>query len=455
MSKPSLFWRLFVWLALLIVTTSIIMGAFGLRSARNKITENYDAQLITEANVLWQVTREDIHDKEFREYDIDGQAVRMKKEQKQAFEKYIQWRAFRIWKGGKLVIESDNVDDMPQHPAKMGFSEFKSQGQTWRVFSLYVAEDSVIVEALENLHNRVILQDNILWDILRSALMMLPILALLLFLGIRYGLTHLRILAQQLAQRTPHDLSHVSAANMPCELQPLVQALNSLLMKLENSLSAEREFIDHAAHELRTPLSTLKLQAQLIEKAFNNQTEKYLVQDLIKSVDRTGRLVGQLLLISRLSHQEIILGSVNLYQNIHDVIEAYAGYALDKGVAINFDGPKNLEVMAQAELLQTLLGTILDNSLKYTANEGTVEIKIMPNEKHIILSISDNGPGIPEDERAYIFDRFYRGRSVSEAGSGLGLSIAQHIAELFQARIDLITPVNAQGLCVNITFNLS
>jgi len=449
----SLTFRLFFCLTGLIILSLLLFALLGLRSANSEITEDYDAQLITESIVIWQLTHEHIQVNAAEEYGISDHIPWIQPMDQEIVEEYAQWRGYRIWKDGKIALESDNIGDLPQRPAPPGFSNIKSGKEKWRVYAMHVPEDHMVVEAVENLRNRQILQDGILTGIVVPAFIILPLLAVLLYFGIRYGLRQLYILARKLELRTPNDLARLDAKNTATELGPLVGSINHLLGKLEISMAHEREFVDHAAHELRTPLTALKLQAQLIAKSLCNPSDRKAVDELLLSVNRAARLVDQLLQLSRLSYQSLLLNPVNLSEIAKEVIRAHALPALGKHITLSLEQDETVMVQGQHELLSTLIGTILENAIKYTPESGSVNIGIKHDVDHALLTITDTGPGIPESERPHVFERFYRADESDQPGSGLGLAIARQIADLMNATIDLgESDLPDSGLIVTVRF---
>ena len=449
----SLTFRLFFCLTGLIIFSLLLVALLGLRSANSEITDDYDAQLITESIVIWQLTHEHIQPNAAEEYGISDHVPWIQPSDQEIVEEYAQWRGYRIWKDGKIALESDNIGDLPKQPDPAGFSNIKAGKEKWRVYAMHVPEDHMVVEAFENLRNRKILQDDILAGIAVPAFIILPLLALLLYFGIRYGLQHLYVLARKLEARTPNDLARLNVGNTATELRPLVGSINHLLDKLEISMRHEREFVDHAAHELRTPLTALKLQAQLIAKSLRNPSEKRAVDELLLSVNRTARLVNQLLQLSRLSHQTLVLSSLNLGNIAKEVIVAHALTALDKNITLSLENDESVVVQGQYELLATLIGTILENAIKYTPDGGSVIAHIGNENGCPMLKIIDTGPGIPESERSHVFERFYRTDESDQPGSGLGLAIARQIADLMSATIHLdSTSLPGTGLIVRIHF---
>jgi len=456
MKKPlSLTLRLFLCVAALNIVTMVVVGLLSLRSANINVSEDYDAQLITEASILWEIIEEDAKDgtiDAFKAHTLDvEQTVNfLDREEKDSMLDYAQWRAFSVWKDGKMAMNSDNASVFPQQPLPAGFSTITVGGDVWRAFSLYDKEDNLVVSTFENLNDRNILQRDILLDVIAPLAVMLPLLALLFSVGVGFGLKDLRKVAKRIATRTSSDLSRLESNDLPRELAPLTHSVNQLLATLEASLAHEREFIDHAAHELRTPLSALKLQTQLLAKSLKDPQSNEPLAEVLASVDRTARLVDQMLLLSRVTQQEILLESVNLYDVVQETIGIYAVRVADKNIKLTLQCDKHSEIKSQAELLRTMIGTILDNAVKYTPKNGEITVQIEQDAKQAKIIITDSGEGISEEERVRVFDRFYRIPSTKQPGSGLGLSIARQIAHMLGADITLETPKISKGLRVSI-----
>ena len=460
MKRPSsLTLRLFLCVAGLNVLTMIVVGLLGLHSARINISEDYDAQLITEAGILWEILEEDSKDGRMsafavEAFDAEKTAKLLGSVEKDSMLDYAQWRAFRVWYKGKLVMHSDNADMFPDKPFAKGFSNFSLGKDIWRTFSIHDDQNNLVVTTIENLRDRDIMQSDILLDILAPLLIALPVLGLLFSIGVGFGLKGLRQLAGKLATRSPSDLSYMDSDYLPKELKPLANSVNSLLSKLEEALVHEREFIDHAAHELRTPLSALKLQAQLLNKSINDPASSVQLAELLAGVDRTSKLMDQLLLMSRVSSQNITLEMVNIEQTIAEALNMLANKIMRKNQLIDIQVDKSLTLQSQPELLRTLIGTILENAVKYTPEDGHIAITATRDAALITIAITDSGEGIPESERAKVFDRFYRISGTKQSGSGLGLAIASQIADLLNAEITMETPENNKGLRVVIRFTL-
>jgi len=272
-----------------------------------------------------------------------------------------------------------------------------------------------------------------------------------LWAGISSGLGKVRALVAQIRSRTPDDLSPLQLVGMPRDLLPLGNSINHLLSKLEHSFNAEKRFAEHAAHHLRTPLAALKLQMQMLEKTRSEPERKGLMADLEASIERASRLVGQLLTSTRVSHQRIDVVPINLKRSVIAMIEEMAPIAAQKNLALALDSADDVSVLADETLLRQLVGNVIENAIKYTPANGSVHVALSADESTVCCAVSDTGPGIPEDERAHVFQRFYRVGTPQQQGTGLGLAIVAEIAARLSGGIVLKTPENGVGLLVEIT----
>lgn len=449
--KQSLTGRLLKKLSLPIMATIITIGAIGYQTARNEIDEVYDSELITAANVLWLVNRENPDDEDTK-IEMKARSINLEGIDQAALNEYAQWRAFRFWKKGKLVLASDNARPENIPPAKQGFGDFVQDGDHWRSFTLHVVEENSVVEVAEKEGARLELVQNIAIGLLWPLLFVLPIIGLLLWRGVYAGLSDLRVFAEAIKRRSPDDMKKLDVVRTPTELLPLAQGLNQLLAKLEASLAHERLFMDNAAHELRTPLAALQIQADLALSAKNESQRGQALKELAGGVTRAAKLVDQMLILGRLKHQMKPLASTNLYALVREVIKGYVALALQKNIEISLLGEETLEAVTQPELLATMIGNLLDNAIKYTPEQGRVTIEAATLHHQPVIYITDNGTGIPESEREKVFDRFYRVSEHIQTGSGLGLAIVKHIADMLQIHIALSTPESGEGLRVSLHF---
>jgi two-component system OmpR family sensor kinase len=298
---------------------------------------------------------------------------------------------------------------------------------------------------------------------LRSLLplaVMAPLLALAVWWAVSRLLAPVQRVRGQLAQRRPDDLTPVSGAGLPSELQPLVHEFNALLARVQQAFDAQQHFVADAAHELRSPLAALKLQLQGLQRAPDTATRERAVERLGSGIDRATRLVEQLLALAR-QEAQIAAGAppqpVPLAelarQAVLDATPAAQQRGIDLGLAPVPPEAEGASVPGHAQALAILLRNLLDNAIKYTPRGGRLDVALQADDGHITLLVDDSGPGIAPAERAQVLQRFHRGAQPEGApasGSGLGLAIADSIARLHGARLQLADAPQLGGLRVSL-----
>ncbi|MFZ4540665.1 MAG: sensor histidine kinase [Rickettsiales bacterium] len=446
---------LFLRIAPTILITICLIGVIAFKGATKQINHVYDAQLISSANMLWLVVEDEMRMtgsgpfRRIRKIDLE---VSNQKQLNEFADAYADSRMFRVWRGDKLAMISDKAPfvDIPQQAS--GLSDVKDDdGNRWRVYSLEIPKTDITVEAGEKTSLRGSLVVNILLTLATPLMLLVPLVGWLLWAGISSGLGTVRALIAQIRSRSPDDLSPLNLSNVPRDLSPLGNSINQLLQKLENSFNAEKRFAEHAAHHLRTPLAALKLQVQMLEQARNTTERNSLMNDLRISIERASRLVGQLLTSTRVSHQPIKRTAIDLKHSVIGMIEELAPIAAQKRITLSFDSPTGLYVMADDTLLRLMIGNIIENAVKYTPEDGDVNVTLSGDDTSIHCNVTDSGPGIPEDERAHVFQRFYRVGTPQAQGTGLGLAIVSEISARLTGTIKLKTPASGNGLLVEIT----
>ena len=455
MRRPTLTRSLFLRIVPTILVTVWIIGIIAFKSATTQINHVYDAQLISSANMIWLVVEDEMQDAAMNNFrrirKIDLSVSNQRAINKFASD-YADSRMFRVWKSGRLVMISDGAlgRDVPQQ--KTGFSKVEDKdGDEWRIYSVPIPETKISIEAGEKTSLRHTLVENILLTIATPLVLLVPLVGALIWFGIRGGLKTIRALVGQIRSRSPDDLSHITLEGVPLDLVPLGRSINQLLTKLERSFTAEKRFAEHAAHHLRTPLAALKLQMQLLSKARDEHERTALLSDLTASIDRASRLVGQLLTSTRVSHQPINRVPLSLHHIIVAIINDLAPIAAQKNIELSFDGSDDAIIMADETLLRLMVGNVVENALKYTPEKGVVNIELTTDERFVHCAVSDSGPGIAENERALVFERFYRVGTPKAEGTGLGLAIVAEIVARLSGSIRLTTASLGQGLRVEIT----
>lgn len=458
MRTSTLTRSLFLRIAPTILITVCIIGVVAFRGATREINRVYDAQLISSANMLWLVVEDEMRAKSdryrrIRKIDL---SVSNQKALSDIADAYADSRMFRVWRGNRLAMISDKAPlvDIPQQA--VGLSNVRDDdGDAWRVYSLDIPGTNITVEAGEKISLRHSLVNGILLTLAAPLALLVPIVGILLWVGIGSGLGTVRALIAQIRSRSPDDLSPLSLGKVPRDLAPLGHSINQLLQKLERSFNAEKRFAEHAAHHLRTPLATLKLQLQMLEQSRDKKEYAASMQDLKRSMDRASRLVGQLLTSTRVSHQPIVRVPLEVKQVLHALIEELAPLAAEKSITLSLESGEGCVVMADETLLRLLLGNLIENAVKYTPAKGAVSVALSKLEETVHCTVTDSGPGIPEEERANVFQRFYRVGTPQAQGTGLGLAIVAEAAARLSGTVELKTPPSGEGLQVEVTLPLA
>ncbi|OON61140.1 two-component sensor histidine kinase [Massilia sp. KIM] len=353
---------------------------------------------------------------------------------------------------GVQMFHSVSRARLPQR-AVLGFSNVKANGTVYRVFSIQTANQTV--QVAQDLAVRRNMAGNLALRTLGPIAVMMPILMLVVWWVVSGSLEPVARVRSQVASRQADDLSPVSEAGLPDEVRPLVQELNLLFGRVRTAFDAQQNFVADAAHELRTPLAALKLQAQSLDRADNPDARKLAVARLTAGIDRATRLVEQLLVLAR---QEASAAGgaatrpVDLSDLARRTVADLAGVAAAKGVDVGVQQADAASVDGQPDALQILLRNLVDNAIKYTPAGGTVDISVLAEGDTVVVRVEDSGPGIPVEERERVFDRFYRVAGSEAAGSGLGLAIIKAIAERHGATLTLGQSERLGGLAASVAF---
>jgi signal transduction histidine kinase len=281
----------------------------------------------------------------------------------------------------------------------------------------------------------------------------------LLVFGLRRGLKPLDATAQDVAKRSARSLNAIMLDDTPREISPLVLAINGLMSRLALAFAAQRRFLADAAHELRTPVTALRLQLQLLERARDEAERRQALTELAAGIDRSQHLIAQLLLVARSDPDGEVMRRdvVDLSGLARAAVAASSVKADHLGLDLGADAPAAVWVDGDEGQLTVLLSNLVENALRYTPVGGTVDVAAGMQGGVPVLRVIDNGPGIPAAERERAFDRFYRceaaqGQARDSSGSGLGLAIVRAIAERHGARVELKPGPSGRGLVAEVTF---
>jgi two-component system sensor histidine kinase TctE len=350
-------------------------------------------------------------------------------------------------RSGKIVVANGELGPMPADPDIIGqpaYRDFVSGGRRLRVgFTRHVLDPDdlpVLVEIGETTGKRERMAERILGG---TALFMATIVAVAVGLvrrGVATALAPLKLLEAEAAQRSGADLTPLDPLHGPEEVRGLIEAINRLMARVSSVMESQSHFIANAAHQLRTPLAGLRLQAQLASKATRPEALRASLAEVEASADRAAHLIDQILVLSRAEAAE--LGAqdqpVDLEIIARQVIERHLALADRRGIDLGYEGGSaNLEVLGSEVLFGELLGNLVDNAVRYGREGGRVTVELREDGDEVVLGVSDDGEGFDENVRSQVFERFYRPDSSPAGGAGLGLAIVREIAERYRGRLIL------------------
>lgn len=342
-----------------------------------------------------------------------------------------------LWEQQTLKAHSKNSPEMTAPPAQSGSFEKNINGVRWQVLVSHIAERTVLVGYPIRLRHN--LTESLILSAMTPFIFSLPFLALLVYFVIRQNLAPLHQLSLQLKLKRRNNLEPIVLTDIPQELQTVVATLNSLLERLHAAFEREQRFAGNAAHELRTPLSVLKI--NLHNLAASTQPKIEDITQCQRDTDRMINVVNQLLLLSRTNPDTVNsqLEEVDLEQLCQHVISDYYPHIDNKGQTIELMGSR-VSVWGIRFALETLLVNLIGNASKYTPDGGHIELNLLQQNEHAIVEVADSGPGIPETQRDNVLIPFVRmadKNTRQQSGSGLGLAIVAQIITLHEGQLSL------------------
>lgn len=357
----------------------------------------------------------------------------------------------QIWSAdGRHVFQSSRVVLPPR--AVLGFADVTQNGVPYRVFSVQTPLQTI--QIAQNMDDRLARARALAVRAVLPLALIAPLLMLTLWWIINRSLRPLEQTRRQVATRAAEDLTPLPDAGLPDEIQPLVQEINLLFGRLHASFDSQRAFVANAAHELRSPLTALKLQAQSLARSGDPQAQQQAVTRLNQGVDRAIRLMQQLLLLARhesvqepAAHQRLDLAML-----ARQAIDEVQALARERGITLHGSADEPIWIDGDPDGLLILLRNLLDNAIKYTPQGGQVLVEAGLRDARPSLVVEDSGPGVSEHERERVFGRFVRGTGPHAPGSGLGLSIARAIAERHGASLTLGRSERFGGLHALLVF---
>jgi two-component system, OmpR family, sensor histidine kinase TctE len=325
-------------------------------------------------------------------------------------------------------------------------------------------EHLVLMQVAETKGKRSTLATEIIKGVMVPQFIILPLAVLLVWLALVRGIRPLNDLEQRIRARKPDDLSPIEESFIPQEVAPLVSSINDLLTRLKASLTTQKRFLADAAHQLKTPLAGLRMQAELAQRETNAQEIHGSLQQIARSSTRATHTVNQLLALARAETTGRTLPTlpIDLAELVTGVVQDSVPRAMEHGIDLGYDGPETMPANCMMEgnqtLLQEMVRNLVDNAIHYSGRGGIVTARVLFDRFSgvQILQVEDNGPGIPESERELVLQPFYRALGTNVDGSGLGLAIVHEIAQQHGATVhmeDARTDRAPRGLRVSVRFS--
>lgn len=365
------------------------------------------------------------------------------------FDLYVQ-----IWGPDGTQLFRSTHSALPPR-AVLGFSDVEANGNHYRVYTLQTALQTV--QIAQDLSARTARARSLALSAVLPFALLTPLLMLAVWWVINRSLAPIERVRRHVAYRAADDFSPLAEDGLPDEVRPLVDELNLLFGRARSAFDAQKNFVADAAHELRSPLTALKLQAQALRRTDEDPAAREAgIARLNQGIDRAIRLVEQLLLLAREEAGHGVGQRVDLREVVKLAISDVLPQARHKDIDLGLTGTQAIEsvqVLGQAEALRMMLRNLLDNAVKYTPASGQVDVSLQMLQGRPMLTVEDSGPGIDAEHRLRVFDRFFRASDVAlESGSGLGLAIVKVIADRHGATLALDRSERLGGLKVEVHF---
>lgn len=452
--------RLTLTSVLLSTGLMLISLYFSYTNAKHEVAEVYDARLGQSAKLLLMAT------------SVSGKALAAQDQRKhfdqwmdniQRLSKanddvatlfghpYEQYFLFQFYRDGKLLFSSDaHLPPLSSDKQAMGFFDINLNGERWRYFQLSQPEgyndEYVLVAEKQSIRDEAV--NEIASSTALPQLILIFCLIVVLIVLIERSFQPIQSLQSAIAIRSVHKLDRIYVEEPTVELSPLVETLNQLLSELEQAWEREKRFTRMAAHELKTPLTVLRLNAENALRSTNPEQLKHDLDRILKGIERTDRLIHQLLMLAKVeSTQTLAKQPVDLAHVIKQVIGDLAPIAFKQDQQLSFSG-ESPRLWGDELLLGILFKNLLDNAIRYSGHASQIEVQLSYHDDEIEVQVSDTGVPIDDLTREKMFENFYRANSQKGDGAGLGMSICRDIAALHGGQVMLLPRTNDRNTLV-------
>ena len=355
----------------------------------------------------------------------------------------------QIWRADGVMLYRSPQGRLLPPQTVIGFSDTVAGGEPYRIYALRTATQ--VVQVAQQTEARGRMAGQLALRAVLPVALLAPVLMLIVWWVVGRAIGPIERVRRQVAARRPDDLAPLPTAGLPAEVRPLGGEMNGLRTRLSDAWEALTHFTADAAHELRSPLAALRLQAQSLQRAPDDATRAIATERLLAGIDRATRLVEQLLALARqeAAGEGAELVSLDLTALARNALADAEPEAARHAIALTLDAPTaHVVLRADEAALAVLLRNLLGNALRHTPPGGQVRVGVREEASVIDLTVEDSGPGIAPDERARVLDRFYRVPGTPGHGSGLGLAIVRAIAERHGAALTLDASPTLGGLRV-------
>lgn len=448
-----------------IVILELITTGFIYDSTNHEIEEVYDARLSSFAKFFALFTPELLDDPSTQNWEAFLEKLQVShnhgysKEIRPYGHPYERNIIFQIVQDGKIILHSTPApSEFLGKQGFQGYGQTEVNGEYWRYYQINIDSDAdYTVLTAEKTKIRHELINEIALSTAVPLLVFIPIVAALLIFLINRFLRPLSDLEKAVSKRDIHKLDRIKVPEPTQELTPLVDELNRLLAQLEAAWQREKRFTRTAAHELKTPLAVLRLNAENALKADSEAERQQDLSNILISIDRTDRLIFQMLTLSKVeSKLQIDAQPMYIPDILGQCIAYLAPLAIKNNQEISLDESAKQDPLAtrlvDPILLESLFSNLIDNAIRYAGAQAKIEVLSFIENDDYVVQVKDTGAAISVEVREHIFEKFYRGHSERGDGAGLGMSIASDIAQLHQASLRLLPNQSEIGNCFEVRF---
>ncbi|CAN5869775.1 ATP-binding protein [soil metagenome] len=452
--NQSLQFKLSFFLSLAILVMAVIAGIFSFMSACGEAHELQD-------DTLRQVAA--LFDRQHLSLTAAGDDAGVKdgEEESRVIVQYLSGGAHTAGKAGARAGMAIGMALPLQLPLPLTLSDgmhtLDLGGEPFRVLVKTTASGERIAVAQATGVRNEIARDSALRTLL-PLLILVPVLLLIVADLVRKMFRPMATLATEIDQRDQQELHPVEANHLPLEVRPFIVAINRLLARVAQAMDGQRRFVADAAHELRSPLTAMSLQAERLAQAEMSETAHERLTTLQRGIERGRNLLDQLLTLAQVQATITLPESPLSIQDIfRRVLEDLMPLAEARRIDIGVEGMRDAQVRVSELDMIAIVRNLVDNAIRYTPIGGQVDLSVTTADGRAVLRIQDNGPGIPVVERTKVLAPFYRMLGSEQVGSGLGLSIVKTIADRMGAEIQLgfSDEIHSSGLCVRILIPLA